>query len=50
MSSTVLQPSRKDLMGSLVNKPQTQIAGWIITSLIVGLNAVLLYLTFTGSV
>ena len=46
----MLITSRKDLMGSLVNKPQTKIAGWIITSLIVGLNAVLLYLTFTGNV
>ena len=46
----LLITNRKDLMGSLVNKPQTKIAGWIITSLIVGLNAVLLYLTFTGSV
>lgn len=46
----LLITSRKDLMGSLVNKPLTKIAGWIITSLIVGLNAVLLYLTFTGNV
>ncbi|WP_088224750.1 Nramp family divalent metal transporter [Desulfosporosinus sp. FKB] len=42
--------SRKDLMGSFVNKPLTKIVGWIITSLIVGLNLVLLYLTFTGNV
>ncbi|MDR3542346.1 MAG: Nramp family divalent metal transporter [Desulfosporosinus sp.] len=46
----LLITSRKDLMGSLVNKRSTKIAGWIITSIIVGLNAVLLYLTFTGSV
>ena len=46
----LLITSRKDLMGSLVNKPLTKIAGWIITSLIVGLNAVLFYLTFTGNV
>jgi len=46
----MLITSRKDLMGSLVNKRSTKIAGWIITSLIVGLNAVLLYLTFNGSV
>ena len=45
----LLITSRKDLMGSLVNKPLTKIAGWIITSLIVGLNAVLLYLTFSGN-
>jgi manganese transport protein len=43
----LLITSRKDLMGSLVNKPLTKIVGWIITCLIVGLNAVLLYLTFT---
>jgi len=42
--------SRKDLMGSLVNKRSTKIAGWIITSIIISLNAVLLYLTFRGSV
>lgn len=42
--------SRKDLMGSLVNKPLTKVVGWVITSVIVGLNAVLLYLTFTGNV
>lgn len=46
----LLITSRKDLMGSLVNKPLTKIVGWIITSLIVGLNAVLLYLIFTGNV
>lgn len=46
----LLITSRKDLMGSLVNKPLTKIVGWIITSIIVGLNAVLLYLTFTGGV
>lgn len=46
----MLITSRKDLMGSLVNKPLTKITGWVITSLIVGLNAVLLYLTFTGNV
>ena len=46
----MLITSRKDLMGSLVNKPITNIAGWTITSLIVGLNAVLLYLTFVGQV
>ncbi|WP_040413115.1 Nramp family divalent metal transporter [Desulfosporosinus sp. OT] len=46
----LLITSRKDLMGSLVNKSITKIAGWIITSIIVGLNAVLLYLTFSGKV
>lgn len=42
--------SRKDLMGDFVNKRITNILGTIITSLIIGLNAVLLYLTFTGNV
>lgn len=42
--------SRKNLMGTLVNKPLTKVVGWIITSIIIGLNAVLLYLTFTGNV
>lgn len=40
----------KKLMGSLVNKPITNLLGWIITSIIIGLNAVLLFLTFTGNV
>jgi len=43
----LLITSRKDLMGSFVNKRSTKIAGWIITSLILSLNAVLVYLTFT---
>lgn len=35
---------------TLVNKPLTKVVGWIIASIIIGLNAVLLYLTFTGNV
>jgi manganese transport protein len=46
----MLITSRRDLMGSFVNKRSTKIAGWIITILIVGLNAVLVYLTLTGRV
>lgn len=46
----ILITGRKDLMGGLVNKPLTKVVGWIITSIIIGLNAVLLYLTFTGNV
>jgi manganese transport protein len=46
----LLITNRKDLMGSFVNKRSTKIAGWIITSLIIGLNAVLVYLTLSGSV
>ncbi|KZL91742.1 Nramp family divalent metal transporter [Clostridium magnum] len=42
--------SRKDLMGDFVNKPFVKSLGWIIATLIIGMNAVLLYLTFTGNV
>jgi len=41
---------RKDLMGPLVNKPITNVLGVIITSIILGLNALLLYLTFSGNI
>ena len=41
---------RKDLMGALVNKPLTNVMGWVITGIIVGANALLLYLTFSGQV
>jgi manganese transport protein len=41
---------RRDLMGALVNKPLTNAAGWIISAVIIGMNAVLLLLTFTGNV
>lgn len=46
----LLITSRKDLMGSLVNKRSTKIVGWVIASVILALNAVLVYLTFNGSV
>lgn len=46
----ILITGRKDLMGDLVNKPLTKVVGWIITSVIIGLNVVLLFLTFTGNV
>jgi manganese transport protein len=42
--------SRKKLMGSFVNKRWVKIAGILITSVIVGLNAALLVLTFAGAV
>ncbi len=42
--------NRKDLMGELKNKRITNIAGWLISSVIIGANALLLYLTFTGNV
>lgn len=41
---------RKDLMGSLVNKPITNVAGWLITTVIIAANSILLFLTFTGKV
>jgi manganese transport protein len=46
----MLLTKRKGIMGAFVNKPATNIIGWVITTLIISLNAVLLYLTFTGSV
>lgn len=39
---------RKDLMGSLVNKPWVQLLGIIITAAIVILNALLVFFTLTG--
>jgi manganese transport protein len=38
---------RKDLMGVLANKRITNITGWIITSAIVAMNSILLFLTFS---
>lgn len=46
----MLITSRRDIMGSLVNKPLTNVIGWIITAVIITLNGVLLYLTFSGKV
>ncbi|WP_242868816.1 Nramp family divalent metal transporter [Desulfotomaculum copahuensis] len=45
----MLITKRKDIMGALVNKPLTNVIGWVITMIIVSINAVLLYLTFTGN-
>ncbi len=42
--------SRKDLMGALKNKTITNITGWIISTVIIAANVLLLYLTFTGNV
>jgi manganese transport protein len=41
---------RRDIMGTFVNQRFENIAGWIIAALIIGLNVVLLILTFTGNV
>jgi manganese transport protein len=46
----LLIAKRKDLMGSLVNKAITNVMGWIIASVIIAANAILLFLTFTGKV
>ncbi len=42
--------ARKSLMGPLVNKKLTTVTGWVICSVIVVLNALLLYFTFSGQV
>lgn len=41
---------RKDLMGDFVNKPFTKYLGWLISIVIICMNFILLYLTFTGNV
>jgi manganese transport protein len=41
---------KKELMGDLVNNTFTKLIGWLIAATILGLNIVLLYLTFTGNV
>lgn len=46
----LLITKRKDLMGSLVNQPITNIMGWIITSIIIIANSILLFMTFTGNI
>ncbi len=40
--------NKKSIMGSFKNSRLTNIVGWSIVSIIIALNAVLLYLTFTG--
>jgi len=41
---------RKDLMGVFANKPFVNMLGIIVTAAIVSVNAILIYLTFTGKV
>jgi manganese transport protein len=41
---------QEKLMGDFVNKRITNLVGYILTIVILGLNALLLYLTFTGNV
>jgi manganese transport protein len=46
----LLVTDRRDLMGVFVNKPFTRMTAWLITAVIIAMNAILLYLTFTGNV
>jgi manganese transport protein len=41
---------RKELMGRLFNHKVTNVIGWIVTSIIISLNIVLLYFTLSGQV
>jgi manganese transport protein len=41
---------RPALMGSFVNRPATKILGWLTVGVILGMNLILLYLTFTGKI
>jgi manganese transport protein len=45
----MLLTSRKGIMGVLVNKPLENIVGWLITAVIITLNGILLFFTFTGN-
>lgn len=44
----LLITKRNDIMGGLVNKKITNVLGWIISTIIIGLNMVLLFLTFVN--
>lgn len=46
--SMLIITGKKKLMGAFVNRPSTKVMGWGIASLIIALNAVLVYITFTG--
>lgn len=46
----ILITNRQDLMGPFVNKPPTSFMGWLITGIIISMNVILMYLTFTGNV
>jgi manganese transport protein len=41
--------NRRDIMRGLVNRPATRIAGWIVATIIILLNLLLLYQTFFGA-
>ncbi len=42
--------SKNQHMGEFANKASSKVIGWLITSIIIALNGILLYLTFTGNV
>ena len=44
----LLVTARKDVMGMYANKTWTNLMGWAISGLIIFLNMMLLYMTFTG--
>jgi len=46
----LLITSKKKLMGRFVNKPWVKTVGVLVTAAIIGLNAALLALTFTGRI
>ena len=46
----LLITSKKKYMGPFVNKPLTTYAGWIICGVIVCMNAILIYLAFSGQI
>ncbi|MGE5632036.1 MAG: Nramp family divalent metal transporter [Caulobacteraceae bacterium] len=45
----LLITGKKEYMGNFTNKPLTKGIGWLIASLIIGLNILLLYMVFTGN-
>ncbi|SHF48238.1 manganese transport protein [Caldanaerobius fijiensis DSM 17918] len=46
----MLVTGREDIMGKFVNRPLTKLFGWLTTGIIIGLNCLLLFLTFNGGV
>jgi manganese transport protein len=48
--SMLIITGKKELMGDFVNKPFVKFMGWTIAAVIIAMNAVLIYLTFTGYV
>ena len=46
----IIITSTKELMGDFVNKTWVKILGWGIASIIIIMNIVLLFLTFTGNI